>query len=76
MHSGRGYNGVSVGDRYDSALTLTETHSDTLSTNWTVTRKDPKPKHQGGMVSLSGSCTNQEGIKVAEVEAKMLVADN
>ena len=28
MHSGRGYNEVNVGDRDDSALTLTETHSD------------------------------------------------
>jgi hypothetical protein len=26
MHSGRGYNEVNIGERYDSALTLTETH--------------------------------------------------
>ena len=26
MHSGRGYNEVNIGDSYDSALTLTETH--------------------------------------------------
>lgn len=144
MVSGRGYNEVNIGDRFDSAMTLTETHivlgaglfgdfnplhvnqpfaedshyagriahgyltsnvmaaqlgmifhgtaiaylehccrftapvraGDTLTTCWTITKKDPKPKHEGGMVSLSGSCTNQEGVTVAEAEAKMLVRDN
>jgi 3-hydroxybutyryl-CoA dehydratase len=144
MFSGRGYNEVNIGDRFDAALTLTETHivlgaglfgdfnplhvnqpfaedsryagriahgyltsnvmaaqlgmifhgtaiaylehgcrftapvraGDTLSTSWTITGKDPKPKHQGGVVSLSGSCANQEGVKVAEAEAKMLVRNS
>jgi len=49
---------------------------DTLTTCWTITGKDPKPKHQGGIVSLSCRCTNQEGVTVADADAKMLVRDN
>lgn len=49
---------------------------DTLSIAWTVAALDDKPKHQGGMVSLTGVCTNQEDEKVAEAEAKILVANN
>jgi acyl dehydratase len=46
---------------------------DTLTTTWTVTAKDDKPKHDGGMVSFAGVCVNQEGTRVAEAEAKLLV---
>lgn len=46
---------------------------DTLSVKWTVTALDPKPKHSGGMVTLAGTCTNQDNIKVAEADAKLLV---
>ena len=144
MFPGRGYNELSTGDAFDSAMTLTETHivlgaglfgdfnplhvnqvfgensrfggriahgyltsnvmaaqlgmifhgtaiayvehtirftapvraGDTLAVKWSVTALDPKPKHEGGMVSLAGTCTNQEGIKVAEAEAKLLVRNN
>jgi acyl dehydratase len=46
---------------------------DTLTTTWTVTAKDDKPRHDGGMVSFAGVCVNQEGTTVAEAEAKLLV---
>lgn len=46
---------------------------DTLTTTWTVTDKSDKPKHNGGIVSFSGICVNQDGTKVAEAEAKLLV---
>ncbi len=49
---------------------------DTLTIIWTVTGCEAKPKHEGGMVDLSGVCSNQEGTRVAEAEAKMLVANN
>lgn len=49
---------------------------DTLCIDWTVTELEDKPRHDGGMVSLTGVCTNQDGVKVAEAEAKMLVANN
>ena len=49
---------------------------DTLTTSWTITALDRKPKHQGGIVTLSGTCTNQDGVRVAEADAKMLVRDN
>ena len=46
---------------------------DTLTTRWTVTALDDKPKHRGGVVSLEGVCRNQEGIVVAEASGKILV---
>jgi 3-hydroxybutyryl-CoA dehydratase len=49
---------------------------DTLCIDWTVIELEDKPRHDGGMVSLTGVCTNQDGVKVAEAEAKMLVANN
>jgi acyl dehydratase len=49
---------------------------DTLTTTWTVTAKDDKPKHNGGIVSFSGICVNQNGTKVAEAEAKLMVKNN
>jgi acyl dehydratase len=144
MHPGRGYDEVTVGDTFETSMTLTETHivlgaglfgdfnplhvnqrfaqqsrygsriahgylttsfmaaqlgmvfhgtaiaylehtsrftapvaaGDTLSIVWTVTARDDKPKHDGGIVSLAGLCSNQDGTKVAEAEAKLLVADN
>lgn len=144
MFPGRGYNELKLGDFYESAMTMTETHlvlgaglfgdfnplhvnqqfasesrfgnriahgylttsfmaaqlgmvfhgtaiayvehtsrftapvmaGDTLKIVWTVTALDDKPKHEGGMVSLTGVCTNQHDAKVAEAEAKMLIAEN
>lgn len=49
---------------------------DTLTSTWTVTAKEDKPKHGGGMVMFSGVCLNQEGTQVAAAEAKLLVKDN
>jgi 3-hydroxybutyryl-CoA dehydratase len=46
---------------------------DTLTTTWTVTGRDPKPHHGGGIVTLAGVCRNQRGEVVAEADAKMLV---
>jgi 3-hydroxybutyryl-CoA dehydratase len=49
---------------------------DTLTIAWTVTALTPKPQHDAGIVVLSGVCTNQEGIVVAEAEASMLIGNN
>lgn len=144
MFPGRGYNELKVGDKFESSMTLTETHivlgaglfgdlnplhvnesfgkstrfggrighgyltsnvmaaqmgmilygtaiayvehtirfkapvraGDTLTSSWTVTAMDDKPKHDGGMVSFAGVCVNQEGTQVAEAEAKLLVKNN
>ncbi len=144
MFPGRGYNELTVGETFESSMTLTETHivlgaglfgdfnplhvneswakkgrfgsriahgyltsnvmaaqmgmilygtaiayvehsikftapvkaGDTLTSRWTVTAKDDKPKHQGGLVTFSGICVNQDGTKVAEAEAKLLVRNN
>lgn len=46
---------------------------DTLTVKWTVTALDAKPKIPGGLVTLGGTCANQDGIEVANAEAKMLV---
>lgn len=49
---------------------------DTLTSTWTVTAKEDKPRHNGGNVLFSGICKNQDGVKVAEATAKLLVANN
>jgi 3-hydroxybutyryl-CoA dehydratase len=46
---------------------------DTLTTTWTITEKDDKPKHHGGVVTLAGVCRNQNDVVVVEAEAKLLV---
>lgn len=61
---------------HTSRFTAPVRAGDTLTITWTVSALDDKPKHQGGIVTLSGLCTNQEGEKVADAEAKMLIADN
>jgi acyl dehydratase len=61
---------------HTSRFTAPVAAGDTLSIVWTVTARDDKPKHDGGIVSLAGLCSNQDGTKVAEAEAKLLVADN
>ena len=144
MKIGRGYDQVAVGDRFESGMTMTETHivlgaglfgdlnplhinetfaaashfqgrvahgyltsnvmaaqmgmilhgtaiayvehairftapvkaGDTLTTTWTVTLREDKPKHNGGMVSFSGVCVNQDGAKVADADCKLLVKNN
>jgi acyl dehydratase len=144
MFPGRGFNELKIGDVFDTAMTLTETHlvlgaglfgdfnplhvnqtfaeasrfggriahgyltsnvmaaqlgmifhgtaiayvehairftapvraGDTLAVRWTVTVLDAKPKHAGGMVKLAGTCENQDGVMVANADAKILVRDN
>lgn len=46
---------------------------DTLTTTWTIREKHDKPKHQGGIVVLSGVSRNQAGEVVAEADGKILV---
>ena len=46
---------------------------DTLTTTWTIVELQPKPKHGGGIVVLTGVCTNQENTVVVEAEGKIMV---
>lgn len=46
---------------------------DTLTTTWTVTGLDPKPRHDGGIVHMRAQCMNQRGERVAEANGAMLV---
>ena len=46
---------------------------DTLTTTWTIAEKTAKPKHGGGLVSLTGVCRNQNNEVVVEADAKLLV---
>ncbi len=48
---------------------------DTLTTTWTVTGLDPKPRHDGGIVHMRAQCMNQRGERVAEANGAMLVKD-
>ncbi|HSU43021.1 MAG TPA: MaoC family dehydratase [Casimicrobiaceae bacterium] len=47
---------------------------DTLTSTWQISATIDKPKHDGGIVVLAGSATNQDGIVVAEADARMLVS--
>jgi 3-hydroxybutyryl-CoA dehydratase len=48
---------------------------DTLTTAWTITEKIDKPKANGGIVVLAGTCRNQNGVIVLEANGKMLVGN-
>lgn len=48
--------------------------NDTITTTWTITDLHDKAKHGGGVVVLKGVCRNQEGVTVAEADARMLVS--
>ena len=47
---------------------------DTLTTTWTITETADKPAHDAGVVTLAGRSANQNGLIVAEAEARMLVS--
>ena len=47
---------------------------DTLTTTWTIVDTLDKPAHGAGIVALRGQATNQNGLVVAEADARMLVA--
>lgn len=46
---------------------------DTLTSRWRVVDRLDKPKHRGGIVVLEGTCLNQNGVTVAEADARILV---
>jgi len=46
---------------------------DTLTTTWTVVELVPKPKHAAGIVALTASARNQDGVVVAEGSGKVMV---
>lgn len=48
---------------------------DTITTQWQIEKKEPKPKYKGGVVHLSVSCKNQRGEMVAEGSGKILLSD-
>jgi acyl dehydratase len=39
-----------------------------------VTEVVPKPRHGGGIVALTATAANQDGVAVAEADARMLVS--
>ena len=48
---------------------------DSLATRWVVTGLEPKPWHDGGVVTLEGECANQRGEIVARAVGRMLVGN-
>lgn len=76
-HLGMVFHGTAIAYlEHTSRFTAPVRAGDTLTIAWTVVAHDDKPKNAGGVVTLTGVCTNQDGVKVAEADAKMLVADN
>jgi len=47
---------------------------DTLTIEWVVDRLVDKPHHGGGIVEMSGSATNQDGVVAARATGKIMVA--
>ena len=45
-----------------------------LTIQWVVDRLIDKPHHNGGIVEMSGTATNQDGVVAAEASGKILVA--
>ena len=48
---------------------------DTLTVVWTLTARESKPRHGGGVVVFKGTAHIQDGTQVAEADAKMLIQD-
>ena len=48
---------------------------DTLTSTWTITEKIDKPKTGGGLVMMTATCRNQNGVIVLEASGKMLVGN-
>jgi len=46
---------------------------DTLTIAWTIDRLVDKPHHGGGIVEMSGTATNQDGVVAAKATGKILV---
>ena len=49
---------------------------DTIATEWTVTAKQDKPRHGGGICLLRAVAKNQNGETVVEADGKILVSAN
>ena len=45
-----------------------------LTIEWVVDRLVDKPHHGGGIVEMSGTATNQDGVVAARATGKILVA--
>jgi len=46
---------------------------DTLTIAWTIDGLVPKSRHGGGIVELTGSATNQQGVVAAQATGKIMV---
>ncbi len=48
---------------------------DTLTSTWTIVEKIDKPKFRGGIVVMTGTCRNRNGIVVLEANGKVLATN-
>jgi len=46
---------------------------DTLTIVWSIARLVAKPKHGGGIVDMTGTASNQDGVVAAEATGKIMV---
>lgn len=47
---------------------------DTLTIEWTVTELEPKPEKGGGIVTMTGRASNQDGVVVARGRTRALLS--
>ncbi|MCH8030184.1 MAG: dehydratase [Candidatus Dadabacteria bacterium] len=50
--------------------------NDTITFRWEVSELEPKPKLDGGLVTLRGEAINQDGTVTAKTSAKLLVGND
>lgn len=46
---------------------------DTLAIEWTIDALIPKPRHGAGIVEMTGSATNQDGVVTTQATGKIMV---
>ena len=46
---------------------------DTLTIEWTIDALIPKPRHGAGIVEMTGSATNQDGVVTTQATGKIMV---
>jgi 3-hydroxybutyryl-CoA dehydratase len=46
---------------------------DTLAIAWTIDALVPKPRHGAGIVEMTGSATNQDGVVTTQATGKIMV---
>lgn len=71
------YAGTAIGYlQHDARFHAPVKIGDELTITWTVTALEPKPRHDGGIVTAEAVAVNQHGVTVCTAHGRMLVAND